>query len=244
LESFPLFNAGHGSALCADGTVEMSAALMRGSDRAAGAVAAITGTWHPIDAAYSLLEASEVLMVGAAADAHAAACGAEQRDPSSFITERQRSRLAEQQTRTSLNDPQSRSAGGDHGTVGAVCRDRDGVLAAATSTGGIRGQPPGRVGDTPLIGAGTWADQRVAVSCTGDGEAFIRAGAARLLAAMAQQGVELPAAAQAVLDEVLVAGGRGGLIAVDADGEVVTPRSTEVMPCGIWRPGQPLTLRL
>lgn len=244
LESFPLFNAGHGSALCADGSVEMSAALMRGSDRAAGAVAAITRTAHPILGAYSLLEASEVLMVGAAADAYAAASGAEQKDPSSFITDRQRGRLAEQQSRVSLNDPEDRAAAADHGTVGAVCCDGDGLLAAATSTGGIRGQPPGRVGDTPLIGAGTWADRRVAVSCTGDGEAFIRVGAARLLAAMVQQGVALGAAAQAVLDEVQLAGGRGGLIVVDADGEAIAARNTEVMPYGIWRPGEPLTVEL
>ncbi|MDQ6607853.1 MAG: isoaspartyl peptidase/L-asparaginase [Actinomycetota bacterium] len=241
MESFALFNAGYGSALCADGTVEMSAALMRGSDRAAGAVAAITRTEHPIMAAHSLLDAPEVLMVGAAADAHAAACGAAQMDPSSFITERQRARLAEQKTGASLTDPASAPAAADHGTVGAVCRDGDGSLAAATSTGGIRGQPPGRVGDTPLIGAGTWADRRVAVSCTGDGEAFIRAGAARLLAAMVEQGIALPDAARAVLDEVGRVGGRGGLIAVDAAGEVVMPRSSEVMPCGIWRPGEPLT---
>ncbi len=244
LEAFPLFNAGHGSALCADGTVEMSAALMRGSDRAAGAVAAITRTGHPILGAHALLEASEVLMVGAAADAYAEACGAEQKHPSSFITDRQRARLAEQQTRVSLNDPENRPAAADHGTVGAVCRDGDGLLAAATSTGGIRGQPPGRVGDTPLIGAGTWADQHVAVSCTGDGEAFIRAGAARLLAAMVQQGVALPDATQAVLDEVRLAGGRGGLIAVDGNGEATAARNTEVMPYGIWRPGEPLTVEL
>ena len=243
MESFELFNAGYGSALCADGTVEMSAALMRGSDRAAGAVAALTRTRHPIVAAHSLLDASEVLMIGAAADAHAAAGGAEQWEPSRFITERQRGRLAEQRTRVSLNDP-SPAAQVDHGTVGAVCRDGDGLLAAATSTGGIRGQPPGRVGDTPLIGAGTWADRRVAVSCTGDGEAFIRAGAARLLAAMVEQGVALSAAAEAVLDEVGQGAGRGGLIAVDAAGEVAMPRSTEVMPRGIWRPGQPLTIEL
>lgn len=244
LEAFPLFNAGYGSALCADGTVEMSAAVMRGSDRAAGAVAAITRTKHPIIAASSLLEAHEVLMIGEAADAHAAACGAEQQDPSSFITERQRARLSEQRTRTSLNDPGSPPAAAEHGTVGAVCRDADGLLAAATSTGGIRGQPPGRVGDTPLIGAGTWADRGVAVSCTGDGEAFIRAGASRLLAAMVQQGVALAVAAQAVLDEVELGGGRGGLITVDAGGEVVRLRSTEVMPSGIWRPGEPLTVDL
>jgi L-asparaginase / beta-aspartyl-peptidase len=244
LESFPLFNAGYGSALCADGTVEMSAALMRGSDRAAGAVAAITRTGHPIMAAYSLLEASEVLMVGAAADAHAADHGAEQKDPSSFITERQRARLAEQRTRVSLNDPESGPAEADHGTVGAVCCDGDGLMAAATSTGGIRGQPPGRVGDTPLIGAGTWADRHVAASCTGDGEAFIRSGAARLLAAMVQQGTPLLAAARAVLDEVRLAGGRGGLIAVDAAGGAVAVRTTEVMPYGIWRPGEPVTVVL
>jgi beta-aspartyl-peptidase (threonine type) len=226
METFALFNAGYGSALCADGSVEMSAALMRGSDRAAGAVAAITRTLHPIVAARALLDAGEVMMIGDHADAYAAARGAEQREPAYFVTDRQLKRL---ERRT------AERAWPDHGTVGAVCRDADGMLAAATSTGGRVGQLPGRVGDSPVIGAGTWADRHVAVSCTGAGETFIRAGAARLLAALVEQGTPLNAAAQAVMDEVRDSSGSGGLIAVDARGNVAMPFSTGAMPRGTWR---------
>ncbi len=225
MESFPLFNAGHGSALCADGSVEMSASVMRGSDRAAGAVALMTRTRHPVAAAAALLGDAEVLLAGDSAEAHAAANGLEQLDPEDFVTERQRRRLAE-----------SVQTGGQ--TVGAVCLDETGLLAAATSTGGLHGQRPGRVGDSPLIGAGTWADGHVAVSCTGKGEAFIRAGAARLVAALVEHGHTLEAAAQAAMAAVAECAGEGGLIAVDAGGNVTMPMSTGAMPRGVWRAGE------
>jgi L-asparaginase / beta-aspartyl-peptidase len=226
LESFPLFNAGYGSTLCADGSVELSAALMRGSDRAAGAVAAVKRTRHPIVGAQALLEAEQVLMIGEHADDYAAAHGAEQWEPEMFVTDRQRRRLQEHLAGLERLE---------RGTVGAVCLDPDGVLAAATSTGGRIAQPPGRVGDTPLIGAGTWADGRVAVSCTGEGEAFIRAGAGRLLGALVEHGDAPEVAARTVLEEVRRCGGHGGLIAVDARGQVVMPFSTQAMPRGVWR---------
>jgi L-asparaginase / beta-aspartyl-peptidase len=225
LESVPLFNAGYGSALCSDGSVELSASVMRGSDRAAGGVAMMTRTAHPVAAAVALLAEPEVLLVGASADAYAAANRLEQRDPADFVTARQRQNLADATT-----------AGPE--TVGAVCLDANGVLAAATSTGGLSGQRPGRVGDSPLIGAGTWADQNVAVSCTGQGEAFVRAGAARLVAALVEHGSTLEAAARAALKAVAECGGSGGLIAIDADGNVTTPRSTRAMPRGVWRAGE------
>ena len=228
MESFPLFNAGYGSALCADGSVEMSAALMRGPDRAAGAVAAIKRTRHPILAAEALLDAPLVLMIGERADEYAVAHGVEQWEPSGFVTARQRLRLEEFKARTTPPE---------HGTVGAVCLDSAGALAAATSTGGRTGQLPGRVGDSPLIGAGTWADRQVAVSCTGEGGAFIRAGAARLLAVLVEQGTPLETATQAVLYEVKSCGGRGGLIAVDQRGNVTMPFSTDAMPRAVWRAG-------
>ena len=223
MEAFELFNAGRGSALCADGSVEMSAALMRSSDGAAGAVAAVRHTEYPIRAAAVVMESPQVLMVG---DGVAERSGLAQRPNSYFVTERQR----------------AAGAGRDHGTVGAVCLDADGLLAAGTSTGGIRGQPPGRVGDTPIIGAGTWADRRVAVSCTGDGEAFIRAGVARHIAGMVEHGVPLSEAGDRALGEVSARGGRGGLIAVDAGGGIALPFSTQAMPRGAWRAGEDLSV--
>jgi L-asparaginase / beta-aspartyl-peptidase len=226
MESFELFNAGRGSVLCSDGTVEMSAALMRGSDRAAGAVAGMRRTRHPITGARLLLTSPSVLLAGDRADAYAEQLGVEQLANAYFVTDRQRTRLAEH------------TAGAEGGTVGAVCLDGTGMLAAATSTGGVRGQPPGRVGDSPLIGAGTWADGRVAVSCTGDGEAFIRSGTARYIATLMERGLALEHAAQRALDDVSGLGGRGGLIGLDSQGAVVMPFLTEVMPRGIWRPGQ------
>jgi L-asparaginase / beta-aspartyl-peptidase len=231
MESFELFNAGYGSALCSDGTVEMSAAVMRGSDQAAGAAAGIRTTEHPVQAALVLLDDREVLIIGKAADRRAIDAGLDQRPNEFFVTSRQRARLA----------------GGvnlDRGTVGAVCRDCRGMLAAATSTGGIAGQPPGRVGDSPLIGAGTWADQNVAISCTGDGEAFIRTGAARYAATLMGKGTSVHVAAATALDEVAGIGGHGGLIAVSSAGDVATPFTTQVMPRGIWRPGEPLQIRV
>jgi beta-aspartyl-peptidase (threonine type) len=237
MEGFELFNAGYGSVLCSDGSVEMSASIMRGSDRAAGAVAMMRRTRHPVAAAHGLLEEPPVLLAGERADAHAARGGLEQHDPSEFVTERQRRRLAR------WLDGQARSSA-DRGTVGAVCLDADGLLAAATSTGGRLGQRPGRVGDSPLIGAGTWADRAVAVSCTGAGEAFIRCGAARLLGALVASGVAVDAAAGTVMEEVAACDGVGGLIAVDAEGRVALPFSTEAMPRGVWRPEQGPTVEL
>ena len=225
MESFEWFNAGYGSTLCSDGTVEMSAAVMRGSDRAAGAVAGLRTSEHPIHAAACLLEDREVLMIGEAADRHALEGGVERRPNEFFATPRQRAALGGDA------DP-------DRGTVGAVCLDRRGTLAAATSTGGIRGQPPGRVGDSPLIGAGTWADQNVAISCTGDGEAFIRAGAARYAATLVAAGSSIEAATDAALEEVGAVGGRGGLIALSRTGAVAMPFTTQVMPRGCWTVGE------
>jgi len=225
------FNAGRGATLCNDGTVELSAAVMRGSDRAAGAVAAVDRSRYPVQAARAVLDRSaHVLLIGAAADRYAAEAGVEQREPTYFITERQQRRLRDAEPVF------------DHDTVGAVCLDADGALAAATSTGGRRGQLPGRVGDSPLIGAGTWADDVVAISCTGEGEAFIRAGAARQIAALIHGGSQLDAAAEQVLDDVAALGGKGGLIALDRRGQVAMPVSTPAMPRGVWRSGEAPTV--
>jgi isoaspartyl peptidase/L-asparaginase-like protein (Ntn-hydrolase superfamily) len=205
----------------------MSAAIMRGSDRAAGAAALLRRTRQPIAAARAVLEASpHVLVAGDATDALAARHGLQQCEPEYFVTEHQRGRLAD--------------AGSDfeRGTVGAVCVDADGELVAGTSTGGRRGQMPGRVGDTPLIGAGTWADRRVAISCTGEGEAFIRSAAAHRLALGLEAGATLEDAAGAALADVAAVDGVGGLIAVAADGAVAMPFTTEVMNRAVWRAGE------
>jgi len=221
------FNAGRGSALCADGTVEMSAAMMRGSDRAAGAAALVRRTRQPIAAARAVLERSpHVLIAGHATDTFAAGHGLEQRERSYFVTDHQLGRLEQ--------------GGSDfeRGTVGAVCVDAHGELAAGTSTGGRRGQLPGRVGDTPVIGAGTWADARVAISCTGEGEAFIRAAAAHQVAVRLAAGATLHQAAADTLRDVATVDGVGGLIAVDAGGELTMPFTTAVMNRAVWRAGE------
>ena len=126
----------------------------------------------------------------------------------------------------------------ERGTVGAVCIDAQGELIAGTSTGGRRGQMPGRVGDTPLIGAGTWADARVAISCTGEGEAFIRAAAAHQVAARLAGGESLAQAAADTLQDIATVDGVGGLIAVDVGGEVTMPFTTDVMNRAVWRAGE------
>ena len=127
------------------------------------------------------------------------------------------------------------------GTVGAVAIDKNGVLAAATSTGGMTGKPDGRIGDTPIIGAGTWADQNVAVSCTGVGEAFIRTCAAHEVATRLRLGESLENACKNMLDMVAPLGGRGGVIAVDADGNIEIPFQTMLMYRGYWKNGEMMT---
>jgi beta-aspartyl-peptidase (threonine type) len=238
MEDFELFNAGRGSTLCADGSAEMSAALMRGTDRAAGAVACLRHTQNPILGARVVLDSPEVLLVGAAADEHAALAGLRQKPNEYFVTQRQRERLAAQLGTERLDvDAPAAGADRDRATVGAVCLDADGMLAAATSTGGIRGQPRGRVGDCPIIGAGTWADIHGAVSCTGDGEAFIRNATATSIAVSLASGATLADAGEQALRRVADLQATGGLVAVDASGNAALPFTTPVMPRGLWRSG-------
>lgn len=216
LENDALFNAGHGAVLTAAGTHEMDACVMDGATRRVGAVAAICGPRSPILAARAVLEHSpHILLAGRGAEDWLRS-RVEFVDPSYFRTARR-----EQALQTVLA-----AAGGAlddadrHGTVGAVARDRSGRLAAATSTGGMTGKRPGRIGDTPLPGAGTWADGTVAISATGHGESFIRAAAGHALSARIQAGESLEQAALAVLADVESLGGDGGLVAVDAAGHV------------------------
>lgn len=228
MEDFEHFNAGYGAALCSDGSVELSAALMRGEDRAAGAVAGVRTIRNPIGAASLVLESRQVLMIGQAADALAEAHGVERWPNHAFVTELQRARL----------QASSERRPDDRGTVGAVCLDSHGRLAAATSTGGMTGQPPGRVGDSPQFGAGTWADDQIAVSCTGEGEAFIRVGVARWMACLVKDGVSVEEAGRRALADVTELGGEGGLIVLGADGQAAMPFTSQAMPRGMWRDGQ------
>ncbi len=206
LEDDPVFNAGRGSVLNADGEVEMDAAVMDGASGRAGAVAGVHGIVHPVGLARAVLEDNRaVLLVGAGAERFAEAQGIERCDPRALVVEAQRAALARHH----------------RGTVGAVALDRDGRLAAATSTGGLTGKLPGRVGDSPLVGCGTYADRRVAVSTTGDGESVIRLVLAHRLAVHHEQHRDLTAAVRDAADRFReTQPGILGVIAVSAGGEL------------------------
>jgi beta-aspartyl-peptidase (threonine type) len=248
LEDNPLFNAGHGAVFTSAESHELDAAVMDGRDLRAGAVACVSRIKRPLRAARAVMERSEhVLMAGPGAEVFAASQGLELVDPSYFSTEFRRAQLKRAQAAdvTVLDhdggqDQRPLDETRKFGTVGAVALDAQGNLAAATSTGGMTNKRPGRVGDSPLIGAGTYADNRTAaISCTGSGEMFIRANAAfDVCARMAYGGQSLAQAAEAVVMQALPAiDGRGGLIAVDAQGHVCLPFNTEGMYRGSMRVG-------
>ena len=245
MENEPLFNAGRGSVLDASGQVTMDASIMCGQDQAAGSVIGIRTSRHPVRVARRLLDAGwPVMLYGEAADAYGEEHGVEQVQPAWLVTELRSAQWAkwkEQRLRPGATDEEDALLDHDGeqdgwGTVGAVALDASGRLAAATSTGGMTGKPLGRVGDTPLIGAGTWADQRIAVSCTGIGEAFIRTAAAHQTAVLHRE-MKIERAALAVLDEVEPFGGRGGMIAVDREGNVTLPFQTMLMYRGMYCDG-------
>jgi beta-aspartyl-peptidase (threonine type) len=237
LEDSPLFNAGTGSALAADGSIWCDASLMCGDGRA-GAVAAVQGIRHPVCAAQALADSGPAPLLWTGRSAELAALhDLEQIDPELMITERQRRRLERHRARRQ-GAGATGATGATGGTVGAVCLDGSGALAAATSTGGYAGKPPARVGDSAIVGAGTWADERTcAVSATGDGEAFMRVlFAHEIHARMLHRGERLATAAAAALAAVGDAGGLGGAICVGADGAIAMPVSSEVM-ARAWRCG-------
>jgi len=252
LEECPLFNAGHGAVFTADATHELDAAVMDGANLAAGAVAGVAHVRNPVLAARAvMLHGQHVLMAGEGAERMARDAGLEMVEPSHFSTDARRAQLeaarASQRGAVLDHDGAAALAGRaldedrKMGTVGAVALDAHGHLAAATSTGGMTNKRPGRVGDSPLIGAGTYADDRTAaVSCTGHGESFIRVAAAHdLCARMAHGGAALGDAADAVVHGTLAAlGGTGGLIAVDRHGNVCLPFNTEGMYRGFARVGE------
>ena len=227
LEDDPHFNAGRGAALSGEGRIELDAAIMDGATRAAGSVAQVTRPRHPIALARAVMdEGTHVLLAGDGADAFAAARGLEAAAPGWFELPERRRQLEELLAK-----------GGDafdvdmkYGTVGAVACDVHGQVAAATSTGGVTGKRWGRIGDSPLIGAGTWADDACAVSATGAGEYFVRVGAGQAIAArVALLGEDIGTATDAVLADIVSLGGTGGLIVVAPSGETAWRFSTPGM---------------
>lgn len=230
LEENPCFNAGCGSVLTEDGEVELDAAIMEGRSRRAGAVSGIKTTRAPISLARRLMEQGpHVLLAGDAADRFAAAQGIEQVPNDFFILPERRRQLEEALAAGPDADPIK------YGTIGAVAVDLNGNVAAATSTGGITAKRWGRVGDSPLIGCGTYADNRAAaVSATGSGEYFIRAVAAHEVAARIRLGGEtLQQALDAVVADIASLGGKGGLIAVSPDGDAAWSFDTPAMYRGM-----------
>lgn len=239
LEEDPLFNAGRGAVLTDAGRHEMDAAVMDGMDRRLGAVAGICGPRNPVRAARAVMERSEhVLLAGEGALAFCREAGLAWQDESWFGTPARREALA-----AVLRDraPGTRVAADvddadRHGTVGAVACDMSGRLAAATSTGGMTAKRPGRIGDTPLAGAGTWADRDCAVSCTGHGESFIRAAVAHEISARIRLAGQTVTQASAAVLAGLPAEA-GGLIAVAADGAWTMPFTSRGMYRGVAASG-------
>ncbi len=225
LEDNPNFNAGRGAVLTREGVAELDASIMDGRDRRAGAVAQVRTVKNPIRAARHVMEKTgRVMFAGPDVDEMAAKAGLDIVSPDYFITPRRRQQL--ERSLAGTFDPMDR-----YGTVGAVAMDKKGNLAAATSTGGMNAKPPGRVGDSPIIGAGTYADNSsCAVSATGDGEYFIRASVARMICArVAMKGMSAAEAAATTLDEVKALGGAGGVIVIAHDGGVALSMNTEGM---------------
>ena len=232
LEDDPLFNAGRGAVFTRDGRQEMDAAVADGRDRRAGAVASIFGPKNPVLAARAVLERTpHVLMAGEGALAVARAAGLDFAEAEYFFTQARwdsLERTLRMESAGGVDDDPARR----HGTVGAVARDRFGNLAAATSTGGMTAKRPGRVGDSPVIGAGTFADNATcAISGTGDGEVFLRLCLAHEIdARMRLAAMPLAEAAeQVVLQDLTAMNGSGGLVAVDREGRIAAPFNCEGM---------------
>lgn len=255
LEDNPLFNAGRGAVFTAAGKNELDAAVMNGADLTAGAVAGLTRTRHPIAAARAVMEQSpHVMLIGEGAESFAASVGLEQVDPGFFFTESRWQALLKAlrdkglplPARPQGAPPEPTTLGAPvplaslneaplderkFGTVGAVALDSQGRLAAGTSTGGMTAKQWGRVGDVPVIGAGTYASNTdgCAVSATGSGEYFIRATVARDICHRTAEGASVQTAAQAEIDEVGAIGGDGGVIVMGRDGTPAFAMNTSGM---------------
>ncbi len=262
LEDCPLFNAGRGAVFTHEGVHELDASLMSGIDRATGAVAGVRGVVNPISLARLVMEQSEhVLLAGRGAEEFALLHGTPFAEAAYFFVEHRYKQWVEartanrvvldhtaplhESTRTDASPapgavPPDAWPSPKMGTVGAVARDQHGHLAAATSTGGMTNKRWGRIGDTPLVGAGTWADDRTcAVSCTGHGEFFMRGVVAYDIACLMEyRSLPLAEACRVVLfDKLLPLGGEGGLVAVDAAGHVELPFNSDGM-YRAWRTSQ------
>jgi beta-aspartyl-peptidase (threonine type) len=246
LEDYPLFNAGKGSVFTNEGKNELDASIMNGKDRKAGSVAGVTVIRNPITAARAVMEKSEhVMMMGAGAEKFARQEGLELVDPSYFYTEErwqgllrvrkenpEKMELDHDSTKNEAVGKQPENRDYKFGTVGAVALDMQGNLAAATSTGGMTNKKFGRVGDAPIIGAGTYAHNKTcAVSCTGWGEFFIRLSVAKTVSdLMEYKDYSLQQAAEdLIMNQVPALGGDGGLISVDKNGNISMPFNTEGM---------------
>lgn len=295
LENEPLFNAGHGAAICSDGSVELCASVMNGKDLGTGAVVGLKRTKNPVQAAQLLINHSHVFLFGESGDNYAENLGLVMKDEDYFKTPHRLKQLEKIQKRKTMvldhsdsdndtdsdthtdsasekhaiekhaiekhasenlaNDetktvshPAESSQDNDadedsetdklHSTVGAVAMDRNGTLAAATSTGGLLNQLPGRVGDSPVNGAGNWADNKTcAISATGTGEAFARVVFARRIADLIElKGTPTQQAAEQTLDDVKALNGEGGCIIIDKSGQIVLPFNTSQMLRG-WVTG-------
>lgn len=246
MEDNPIFNAGRGAVFTSAGTNELDASTMDGKTMRAGAVANLQHIKNPILLARMLLDKSErpphseppsgpVLMAGEGAEAFAKQNGVELVDPKYFFTQQRWDSLHKvKNAQTETGAGQKRNVISDyerHGTVGAVAVDAHGDLAASTSTGGMTNKPPGRVGDSPIIGAGTYAKNATcAVSCTGDGEYFIRAAVAHTASDLMElRGMSVKEAAEEALKRAHDLGGEGGLIAIDAHGNYALPFNSSGM---------------
>ncbi len=248
MEEDPTFDAGRGSCLNTDGSVEMDASIMDGRDLAAGAVAALRNFLHPVGIARKVMEETEhILLAGEGAAAFGRSAGFEPIDSMELLTERERERLRELRKDTGFRTPYAFGRERNErkkGTVGAVARDRRGDIAAATSTGGTPKKIPGRVGDSCLIGCGTYADSRVGgVSATGWGESIIRCGTARTAIDALRAGERnssgnrAEAAAKHAIEELSrQAKGLGGVIVISARGEYAAVYNTPCMARGWWEP--------
>lgn len=238
LENAPYFNAGRGSVFTYDGRNEMDAGIMNGASLQAGGVASTTGIRNPVSAARLVMDRSEhVLLAGPGAERFAEQQGLKRASPSYFHTQERWEEYLDRDRQLAR-----RAEDGDtHGTVGAVALDGRGNLAAASSTGGMPHKKPGRIGDSPIIGAGVYANNDTcAVSCTGHGESFMRQVAAyRISLLMELKGFDLEQAAAEALQQVRSVGGEGGLIAVDKSGGVALPFTTQGMFRGLVLEGQP-----